>query len=114
MKLPLTAILQALNGLTSTVLVKTTPRISPGIGTHAPGESEMANKHIRYGNYVVHIVYTHTQGTYAHGHTQTREGNGEGVWTGASKISLLSKTLNTGCSLQVKDHTQDKCQQKIR
>lgn len=36
----------------------------------------MANKHIRYGNYVVHIVYTHTQGTLAHGHTLTHKRTG--------------------------------------
>lgn len=79
----------------------------------------MANKHIRYGNYVVPIVYTHTQGTHAHEHTnrpkiETLKGNTEGAGKGESKISLLSKTLYTGCSLQVKEQTQDKCQQKIR
>ena len=71
-KLPLTAILQALNGLTSTVLVKIAQRISPGIGTHASGETEMANKHIRYGNYVAHIVYPTLK---AHGHTLTQTHN---------------------------------------
>lgn len=72
MKLPLTAILQALNGLTSTVLVKTTTRISPKIGTLTSGESKEANKYIRYGNFTVHTVCTHTQDTRAHGYTLAR------------------------------------------
>lgn len=69
----------------------------------------MANKHIRYGNYVVHIVYTHSRGTHAHGHTLSHTHNHvglklkcsrevrEAVPTGVSKISLLYKTLNAGC-----------------
>lgn len=65
-ELPLTAILQALSCLLSTVLVKTAARISPGIGTHASGESKEANKYIRYGSFVVHVVYTHTRPMNSH------------------------------------------------
>lgn len=61
-ELPLTAISQALYSPVSTVLVKIAAKISPGIGTHASGESKKANKYIRYGSFV---VYTHT-------HTLTR------------------------------------------
>lgn len=63
----LTAISQALYSLVSTVLVKTAAKISPGIGTRASGESEKANKYIRYGSFVVRVVYTHT---YTHRYTQ--------------------------------------------
>lgn len=63
----------------------------------------MANKHIRNGNYVVLIVYTHTQGTDAHLHQHMSlklKHWREIEWKcAASKISLLSKTLYAGYSL---------------
>lgn len=79
-ELPLTAISQALYSPVSTVLVKTMAKISPGIGTHASGESKKANKYIRYGSFV---VYTHT-----HTHSRTLE-----ALTAWPRIELIKREL---------------------
>lgn len=73
----------ALNGSTSTVLVKTAPWISLGIGARTPGESEKA---IRYGNFVVHTAYAHTRGhTWTHTRAAIRTGPTLQWWRGLER-----------------------------
>lgn len=108
-ELPLTAISQALYSPVSTVLVKIAAKISPGIGTHASGESKKANKYIRYGSFV---VYTHT-------HTHSRALEAPTAWP---RIELIKRELkcegfflSRKCkrSVRVKHRPLEKCQRKV-